>query len=266
MTDIISNDPSLISQLAQEAQKSPEPEIKTLAPSNSDVILPAGFIAKDGSVIKYAQVKELTGIDEEVISKAGSVGKALSVILQRGVVSIGTNPVDKDDLDSLLSGDREALLLGIRRVTFGDVAEYTVRCSQCSTELEVSVDLLADVPVKSLDDPIQDRTFTYMSKKSGAIVVSLPTGSVQKKIIENFDKTGSELNTILLAGCIKSVNGEPALGATTALTLGMIDRENIISEILTRNPGPRLGEVKTTCEACGEDILMPLSLADLFRL
>ena len=266
MSDIISSDPNLISQLAQEGTKSPEPEIVTLTPSNSDVILPAGFITKDGSVVKYAQVKELTGVDEELISKSGSVGKALNTILQRGVVSIGSEPATKEDLDSLLSGDREALLLGIRRVTFGDTAEYAVRCAQCSTELDVSVDLKDDVPVKSLDDPIQDRTFTYMSKKSGAIVVGLPTGHVQKKIIENFDKTNSELNTILLAGCIKSVNGEPSLGATTALTLGMIDRENIISELLSRNPGPRLGEVKTTCEACGEELPMALSLTDLFRL
>lgn len=266
MSNFSSTDPTLISQLAQEAEKSPEPEIKTESPSDSNVMLPGGFITKDGSVVKYAQVRELNGIDEEVVSKSGSVGKALSTILQRGVVSIGTQAVEKEDLDSLLSGDREALLIGIRRVTFGDEAEYLVRCPQCRTELDITVNISSDIPVKNLEDPIQDRTFTYVSKKFGAIVVGLPTGQTQRKIIENFDKTNSELNTILLGGCIKSINGEPSIGATSALTLGMIDRENIINEILARNPGPRLGEVTTTCEACGEDIPMPLSLSDLFRL
>jgi hypothetical protein len=266
MNEMMSSDPALLAQLAEEVSKDPAKEIKTVAPSNSDVILPGGFISKDGSVIKYAEVRELNGMDEEAISRSGSVGKALSSMLQRGVTSIGLSAVDKSDLDSLLSGDRDALLLGIRRLTFGDTVEYTFPCPQCRTELDITVNLTDDIPVKQLDDPINDRVFTYMSKKHGAIVVGLPTGSVQKKLIENFDKTSAELNTILLSGCIKSINGEPSLGATTALTLGMIDRENIINDILERNPGPRLGEVKTTCEACGEDIPMPLSLADLFRL
>lgn len=266
MENNISNDPSVLAQAAAEASKKPESEIKTVAPSNSDVILPGGFLAKDGSLIKYAEVRELNGMDEEAVSKAGSAGKALAAMLQRGVISIGTSPVNKDDLDQLLSGDRDALLIGIRRVTFGDTIDFEFPCPHCKTELDIVVDLLEDIPVKTMDDPINDRTFDYVSKKHGVIVVSLPTGAVQKKLVENSDKTSSELNTILLGGCIKSVNGEPAIGATTALTLGMADREALLGEILTRNPGPRLGEVKTTCEACGEDIPLPLSLADLFRL
>ena len=266
MDEITSIDPAFISSLAEGINGDPAPVITTVPPSNAEVTLPGGFISKDGSVVKYAEVRELTGIDEEAVSKAGSVGRALAAMLQRGVLSIGTNAADKADLDALLSGDRDALLLGIRRVTFGNTVDFEFPCPHCKTGLDVVVDLVKDIPVKVLEDPINDRTFTYMSEKKGAIVVNLPTGQTQKRLIENFDKTNAELNTILLAGCIKSINSEPALGATTALTLGMIDRENIINEILTRNPGPRLGEVKTTCEACGEDIPMPLSLADLFRL
>jgi hypothetical protein len=266
MSNNISNDPALITQYAQDLNKEPESVVKTVAPSNSNVLLPGGFLAKDGSLIKYGEVRELNGMDEEAVSKAGSAGKALGAMLHRGVVSIGANPADKADLDQLLSGDRDALLIGIRRVTFGDTIEFEFPCPHCNTDLEVAVDLVKDVPVKELDDPINDRTFTYISKKHGAIVVGLPTGAVQKKLVENSDKTTSELNTILLAGCLKSINGEPSLGASTALTLGMADRDAVINEIIKRNPGPRLGEVKTTCEACGEDIPLPLSLADLFRL
>lgn len=266
MTENMTSDPNLVAQYAQELTKDSAPEIKTVAPSNSSVILPGGFIAQDGSLIKYAEVRELNGMDEEAVSKSGTPGKALAAMLQRGVISIGANPVDKADLDQLLSGDRDALLIGIRRVTFGDTIEFEMSCPHCGTELELSVDLNKDIPIKTLEDPINDRTFTYMSKKHGAIVASLPTGLVQKKLIENSDKTSSELNTILLAGCVKSVNGEPSIGATTALTLGMADRENIIKEIFDRTPGPRLGEVTTTCEACGEELSTPLSLADLFRL
>jgi hypothetical protein len=258
-------DPSIINSLADELNSPDEKEIVTLHKNDSEVILPGGFISEDGSLIKYAEVRELNGIDEEVIYKSNSMGRALATILQRAVVSIGSNPVGKDDLDNLLTGDRDALLLGIYRATFGATVEFKTTCV-CQTELDVVVDLDKDVPIREIEDPIQDRTFSYQSKKHGVIVVGLPTGKTQKKLIEHSDKTTSELNSILLGECLKSINGKSALGLTSALNLGMIDREKIIAEIIDRNPGPRLGEVKTTCEACGKEITLRLSLADLFRL
>jgi hypothetical protein len=258
-------DPSLFNSLADELNAPAEKEIITEHKNDSEVILPGGFISEDGSLVKYAEVRELNGIDEEIIYKSSSMGRALATILQRAVVSIGSNPVGKDDLDNLLTGDRDALLLGIYISTFGKTVEFKTTCS-CQTELDVVVDLGKDVPVKEIEDPIQDRTFSYESKKHGIIVVGLPTGKTQKKLIEHSDKTTSELNSILLGECLKSINGKSALGLTSALNLGMIDREKIIAEIIDRNPGPRLGEVKTTCEACGKEITLRLSLADLFRL
>jgi len=84
--------------------------------------------------------------------------------------------------------------------------------------------------------------------------------------MDNIDKTAAEVNTILLSGCIVSINEAPSIGARAALNLGMADRNKIIDQILDRNPGPRLGEVKKACQACGEDVFLPLSLTDLFRL
>jgi hypothetical protein len=266
MSEYTVTDPSVIEKLTKEITTEPAVEIKTVPPSSTDVTLPGGFIAGDGSLVKYAEVRELNGLDEEAISKAGSPGRALIVMLQRGLVSIGMEKPGKDDFDKLLSGDRDAILIGIRRATFGDNVDFEFPCPHCKSDLSVSVNLSTDVPVIGLDDPISGRKFTYTSEKSGIIVVGLPNGLTQKKLIENLDKTPAEVNTILLAGCIESINGVPSIGASSVLRLGMADREKIVAEILKRNPGPRLGEVKTTCEACGEDIPMPLSLSDLFRL
>lgn len=260
------SDANAINAAAKELEKTDAPKVKTVAPSSNEVSLPGGFISGDGSLIKYAEVRELTGADEEAISRAGSPGRALLAMLQRGLVSIGTNTASKDDLDKLLSGDRDAVLIGIRRVTFGDEVQYAFPCPHCSTDLEVTVDLSQDIPYVELEDPINGRVFEYESKTKGTIEVGLPTGITQKKLLENNDKTAAELNTILLSGCVNSVGGRVSLGASTVLSLGMSDRESIIAEIIKRNPGPRLGEVKTTCEACGEGIPMPMSLADLFRL
>jgi hypothetical protein len=75
----------------------------------------------------------------------------------------------------------------------------------------------------------------------------------------------AELNTIILAGCVVSLNDLPTT-PSTVLELGIKDRETLIQEIVDRNPGPRLGEVKKSCEACGIEVELPLSLASLFRL
>lgn len=263
MTEIIT-DANLIAQYAEKIMEEPAPVIVTRAPSESEVSLPGGFVRQSGEVVKTAEVRELNGADEEAIAKAGNTGKALNILLERGLVSLGGEPVTRSDLDTLLSGDRDAILIGIRRVTFGPTLDVPVGCQHCSAEYMDKIDLLENVPVKELKD-FEDRRWT-MKTKAGEVVVALPNGIVQKRLMENLDKTTAEINTLILAGCIISVNGSPAVGAGTALSLSMNDRNAILEEIIARTPGPRLGEVTKACKACGESMELPLSLVDLFRL
>jgi len=263
VTEIIT-DAELVNQYAKKALEEPEEEVTTRAPSDSEVTLPGGYLTPSG-VIRTAEVRELNGEDEEIVSRTGSTAKALNALLERGLVKIGNEEVTRDHLDQLLSGDRDAILIGIRTITFGSELSVTVRCGNCSQQQQVVIDLLTDVPSKELKDAVNDRNWVVETKK-GTVTVALPNGIVQKKLMDNIDKTAAEVNTILLSGCITSINGAPSVGARTALSLGMADRNKIIDEILNRNPGPRLGEVKKTCQACGEDIPLPLSLTDLFRL
>jgi hypothetical protein len=261
----IITDANLVAQYAKKAMEEPEAVITTRAPSESEVSLPGGFLTQSGDLVTTAEVRELNGLDEEAIAKAGSTGKALAVLLQKGLTKLGTNDVTSADLDTLLSGDRDAILIGIRKVTFGDTIDVPVSCQHCGHEHKAEVSLSDDVPVKSLKNPVDDRTWTTQTKK-GEVVVALPNGVVQKRLMENFDKTSAEINTLLLSGCIVSINGSPSVGASTALSLSMSDRSKIVEEILTKTPGPRLGEVKKACKACGESMDIPLSLVDLFRL
>jgi hypothetical protein len=263
MSQVIT-DAELVSQFAQQAMEEPEKVITSRAPSDTTVDLPGGYVSQDGTVVKTAEVRELNGADEEAISKAGSKAKALGVLLQRGLVKVGTEDATKDMLDNLLSGDRDAILLGIRKVTFGDELKAMAHCYACNEDQEIVVVLSEDIPVRPLDSS-KGRTWIVETKK-GPVGVALPTGLVQKKLMDNADKTAAEINTLLLSGCVLSVNGAPSMGANTVLSLGMTDRANIVDEIIDNNPGPRLGEVKKACRACGEDMNLPLSLLDLFQL
>jgi hypothetical protein len=264
VTKIIT-DAELVQQYANKVMEEPEQAITTRAPSDSEVLLPGGYILPNGELVTKAEVRELTGADEEAISKAGSTAKSLNVLLQRGLVKLGDTEVSKEDLDSLLSGDRDSILLGIRKVTFGRTLTVNIRCSSCAQDQTSEIDLDKDVPVKRLSDPVSERTWEVQTKQ-GIVHLSLPNGITQKKLMDNLDKTSAEVNTMLLAGCIVSVNGAPSIGTSTALSLGLSDRNKIVEDIIERNPGPRLGEVKKVCKACGEDIALPLSLLDLFRI
>jgi hypothetical protein len=257
-------DSALVERYAQQAMATPVKKVETKAPADLTVNLPGGYITQEGLLVKTATVRELNGSDEESISKVGTAGKALALILQRGLELVGDEPVTKDILDTLLSGDRDAILLGIRKATFGKDVTFTVPCTKCNVSFETVVDLDKDVPIRELNES-DDRVWE-MEVKAGTITVALPNGLVQRKLLETNEKTMSELSTILLAGCVTSLNGAPSVGTGTVLQLGMMDREKINNEIAERNPGPRLLEVSKACEVCGETVNLPLSLAALFRI
>ncbi len=261
----IITDAELVSQFASKAMEEPAVVINTRAPSKNEVSLITGFINTRGDVIKDAEVRELNGSDEEAIAKAGSSGKALNTILQRGLVSLGGVPATKEDLDSLVSGDRDAILLGIRRITFGEDIRLNVTCIECATAQDTTIHLLNDVPIKDFDESI-GRTWNVTLKNDKIAVVTLPTGGLQRKILENLDKTSPELNTIIIAGCLLSVDDRASAGASTVLNLGVLDRDILLNSIMENLPGPRLGEVSKVCQACGVKMKLPLNLADLFRV
>lgn len=265
MTELI-NDPQEINKLAEAFQKvSEDINITTEAPPSTTVTLPGGYLFKDGTLGKTAEVRELNGLDEEAIAKAGSVSHAINVVLERGLVSIDDQTLTKSDLDTLLVGDRDAILLAVRQVTFGKDVELTTYCSSCSSEQTLLVDLSKDINIVSLNNPVEDRVLS-VQLKVGEALVALPNLITNKRLIDSAEKSFAEAVTDLLTGCLLSINDVPSMGRTTALQLGISDREKLTDALYENAPGPRLAEVSKACEACGNDIPLSLSLASLFRL
>lgn len=241
------------------------PQVVIPSLPDTEVVLPAGFVDPfEGKVIKTAEVRELNGADEEAIVKISDPGKALLAILERGTVSVGGQPVDKAVLNSLLAGDREALLLAIRKATFGSEVEVSTVCDRCPEVQVFKIDLDKDVEVKELADPINDRRFT-VELKAGLAKVNLPSGDVQTKLINSTDKNSAELDTLLLSSCVTEIKDQPVLDSSRIRSLGITDRRTLLEEIAKRNPGPQLSEIKKACKNCGQEVLLPLTLAELFR-
>lgn len=262
------NNPALANEIAAKAMKSSDPvvassgpKVTTTPPPDTDVNLLGGLLDPVFGLISTAEIRELNGTDEELISKINDPGKALLTILERATVKIGDEPADKETLDALYAGDRELLLLAIRKATFGsDIKLGPGECPSCNLEQIFEIDLSKDVPLKKLEgEPVFS-----VKCKVGNVVVSLPTGSTQKAIVTATNKTSAELDSILLKNCIESINDNSVITLDEVRKLSLKDRRDILQEITTRNPGPQLSAIKIPCQSCGTEVPLPLTLAELF--
>lgn len=265
------SNPALANQLAAKAMAEAQQDVMVTAtkpvavttPPDLTVELPGGLFDPFEGTTRTAEIRELNGADEEAIARITDAGKALLTVLERATVKIGDKLADKDSLDTLLAGDREMLLLAIRKATFGSTVEVGPGfCPSCDAEQTFVIDLDKDVEVKKLKE--EDRNF-ILDCKVGKVSVSLPNGYVQKTIVTATNKNSAELDTLLLKGCILSINDGPIVTIDHIKKLSLQDRRDIITEITTRNPGPQLGAVKKPCISCGQEVPLPLTLADLFR-
>lgn len=242
----------------------PRPNLSS--PSSGLVRLPGGYL-KFGleEPVKVAEVRELNGYDEEKLSRVqgGATGKFLTKILELGTVKIGDDEVNSKILDDLLTGDRDAILLGIRIATYGRELEMEIACPHCDEEQKVTLDLPTEVPVKELDE--DDRSFDVELRNGTIARVNMPTGKSQREVLNAVNKTTAELNTILITSCVESIDNLP-VGLNAIRGLGIPDRERISRAISEHSCGPQFGEVGLPCKECGERIALPLTLADLFRL
>lgn len=253
----------LINQAMATQEVKKEPALVT-PPSDNLVHLPGGFITDAGEVIKTAEVRELTGRDEELISRSTNSGRTFSAILACGAVKVGDIPVTEKVLDELLSGDRDAIMVGIYKATFGQLNKSSSFCRGCGEMKDIEVDVDTDIETKVLSDPILDRVFTVQGKEN-EYRVTLPTGAVQKELGQNLDKSLPELTTILLYGTVVEINGRPILSKNQIQSLGMTDRRLLSEEIAKRNPGPKFTDISVTCPECGGEVVVPINLGTLFR-
>lgn len=267
MNNIVA-DPALAAKVLSEFDTANELPVASAAaegfhdlePSDTTVVLPLGT-----REIDRVEIRELNGIDEEAMAKVPSIGKVLLTVIQRAVVSVGVDErkPTQDDLDSLWAGDRDYILLKIRALTWGPEIKYNIRCGECGTDAQVTLDV-DEIEVKTLDDLSQ--AYFEVPLRKGVAKVSLPTGYVQREIINAGEKTTAELNTVLLRNCVREINGEPVISDRQVQALSIADREKIGAAISERNVGPVLSGIKVNCPDCDAEMEVAFTLADLFRL
>ena len=258
--------PALANNLIQQAMvEEPKPVLPEIVPPSDTIVeLPGGYLNAAGEVIKFAEVRELTGKDEEAISKSTNMAKALLTALQRGTVKVGEEPATEKLLDSMLVGDRDALLLGIIKATFGSKSTVSGWCGNCSEPKEVEIDIDTDIKTKILTEPVEGRVFTVKGKKN-EYTVQLPNGVVQKEMVNNAEKTAAELTTVVLENTVMKINESPVYSKMQVQNLPVADRRVIVEEMNLRAPGPQFDDVLVNCPNCESEVRVPINLGALFQ-
>lgn len=245
----------------KEASREEVPDIELT--DDTHVELPSGYLTQDGVLVQEATVRELTGADEEALAKAASPSRFINVLLERGVVKIGDEAANSGLLRNLLVGDRDALVIGIRRATFGnDVELVAVPCANCSEIVDLTIEL-SDIPVRKLDDPTV-RIYEVPLRK-GVAKLRFPSGKIQEGLLEKEKLSLPERNSYLLAQCVVSLPGVSIVDERAIKSLGMADRKLLLDYIEKHQPGPRYDELTFQHEECGGESPVYLTVGDLFR-
>jgi hypothetical protein len=191
------------------------------------VAIPRGF-QDNGSWLRHPTLRQLTGHDEEYLL---SIGNSLPSVfrttaLLKRVITFNKALTESDTeeiLRHLAIGDRIALMLQLRRLTFGDLLKCVITCPACkeAMSLDLSIDKLLQIeaPPPQTEYIINVEDFVFKLRPI--------TGADQEALLIKNDPVQYKNPTEqLVRSCI--VSSDPALPHTSLTN----DFLNIISSKL----------------------------------
>lgn len=252
---------------AKEAIAGPVPLIPDAQSTKLD--LPLGLFT-NGVHKKEVQLRELTGADEELMAKAKDTSEFFDLVIALGTVSVDDFDLTKlavserqGWLRTLLVGERDQLFLAVARCTFGDTREIAFTCSICSEKQEVTLILSEDFKPKEVD--LDGETYEYETSRGDKLLYRLVTGDDQREALSRKGASVAEQNSIVLSRVILKLNNGLVVDAMAYVrSLSMKDRNNLLADLVNRQPAIDLG-VTTNCTACGSEQILNLGWGDIFR-
>src|SRR5690242_5162538 len=111
--------------------------------------LPGGLVLDDGRRLSEAELRPLNGHEEEWLARHPGAPSAVAVshVLGGCLLRLEGRPAGRDAARRLLVGDRDYLMLELRRLTLGDPIRAVLVCPACGAKMDVDF-RAADVPVE----------------------------------------------------------------------------------------------------------------------
>jgi len=219
------------------------------------------------------EIKQMTAKEEDLLTSRTLLKKG--VALDRVLQSLIINP--SINADSLLVGDRNAIIIAIRSSAYGNIYETKVTCPGCGTQQEHSFDL-NEATVYHGEDASElnvtnnnDGTFTtQLPKTQVEVTFKLLDGHDEKALVNIGNRKKSTLFdnmiTTQLSNMVVAVNGDDSTEAVNYLVQNIpsIDSRHIRTAYKLAAPNVDLTQ-DFECDECDylAEMEVPLS-ADFF--
>ena len=214
-----------------------------------DVTLPGGLWVGGGRR-RDAAVRPLTGEDEAFLLDEGaelSPAHRSTALLARCVVRLGADDrVGAEAVRALDAGDRQALLLELRRATFGDRFSCVLACPACGEALELDL-RVGDLLVA----PYPDRPPEHEAEVGGAVVrFRVPTGADEEAAALTARAGEHAAAAVVLRRCVAAPDPvDDDLAVAIGELMGELDPQaDLVLEL--------------ACAACGEAVSAPFDAGD----
>ncbi|MEI6104580.1 MAG: hypothetical protein WCP70_11605 [Methanothrix sp.] len=216
-----------------------------------DVTLPSGCWIEE-KCHKSASLRPFCGDDEAILLEAGGVllpAQWTTALLARCLIQLGTlNKFTLETVRSLNVGDREALLLHLRRITLGDSLSCLVVCPAKGCSEKIDLDLkVSDLILPPYSDvqPLYDISLSE-GEKTYKVSFRLPRGGDQEAVATLARTSQQAAEDLLLSRCVQSITAED--GDAVAISPEIATR--ISSAMADLDPQAEL-KLNLRCPACG---------------
>jgi hypothetical protein len=220
-----------------------------------------GGLWNNGVSVREVYLRPLCGEDEAFLLEAGeslSAPVRVTALLSRCILRVGAEEnVTPEMVRALTVGDREALLLHLRRITYGERLPCLLNCtdSACGErmdlELKVSELLLEPYAASQEWNEVAVRT----EKKMYRVRLRVPNGLDQEFVAERAWMNVTDAENLLLQRCVESVSAQ-SVSAEVSSPLTMAEWPAELADKI----GRKFGEIdpqaeillSLQCPACGQ--------------
>jgi hypothetical protein len=217
-------------------------------------LLPGGLIVGENRRLCEAELRPLTGHEEEWLARHPGTPSALVVtrLLSNCLVRIDDTPPTSDLVRQLLVGDRDYLILQLRRLTLGDEFQAVLLCPACNAKMDVTVQA-GDISVERRPQTAASYTVELPAKGSSGRTVRfrLPTGADQEAVLGMDHEAAVDA---LLNSCLLDDGGIPLSPEECKAVIDAMDQLAPQLEV----------ELDLTCPECSHVFLAPFDTTTFF--
>lgn len=223
-------------------------------PSETIFELPGGLVIGDDRRLSYAELRPLSGREEEWLASHPGIpsAKAVTRLLSTCLVHLDGEPSSHEQVQRLLVADRDYLMLQLRRLTLGDRFRVVMVCPTCGAKMDVDFDA-DEVPIERRPQTTSTYTLDLGSeeKRCRTVRFRLPTGGDQEAVLGmNMDSAVDAL----LDRCLIDNGGTPL----------SFDERNAVSDAM-EGLAPEINlELELICPECGLAFVEPFDITTFF--